>query len=284
MLSAYRPGVPASPFENYCTTGLAYFLQRGHRMLSAMFAHRAGLPAEPLALAEIQPRIGDVGYADLVLTYEGGGRILLEVQVEAGADERQLPAFVGAVNEWSGEVRFLLLGLRGDVAPTPWVGMSWLEVVEALEDDPDPLVKDYVDFVLKDVLGTGDVSLDQAITTNRLSALGAAAVRRRYGDRALYQNSASRPLAGKYRYLGTTFALDGGQMEYWIGIVNESVPLSDHYHLMLATKEHPLKDPVAQPRATGDWKEWKYWTGLGRVVRPITIEGYEKLLDRLPSS
>lgn len=282
MLSAYRPGVPASPFENYCTTGLAYFMQRGHRMLAALFAHRAGLPPEPLAVAEIQPRIGDSGYADLVLTYEGGARIVVEVEVEAGADQRHLPAFEGAVHQWAGDVRLVLLGLRADTAPAPWIGMSWLEVVEALEDDPDPLVRDYLEFVLKDVLGVGEVSLDQAITTNRLSALGAAAIRRRFGDRATYQNSASRPLAGKYRYLGTTFALSEGKLEYWIGIVNEEVPLSDHYHLMLATKDHPVRDPVAQPRATGDWKEWKYWTGLGRVVRPITIEGYEKLLDRLP--
>lgn len=282
MLSAYRPGVPASPFENYCTTGLAYFLQRGHRMLAALFAHKAGMAAEPLALAEVQPRIGDVGYADLVLTFEGGGRVVIEVEVESGADKRHLPAFEGEVNQWSGEVRLLLLGLRDDVAPAPWTGMSWLEVVEALDDDPDPLVRDYVDFLLKDVLGLGDVSLDQAITTNRLSALGAASIRRRFGDRALYQNSASRPLGGKYRYLGTTFSLDGGQMEYWIGIVNEAVPLSDHYHLMLATKETPLQEPVAQPRAAGDWKEWKHWTGLGRIVRPITNDNYAKLLDRLP--
>jgi hypothetical protein len=159
--------------------------------------------------------------------------------------------------------------------------MSWLQVVEALEDDPDPLVQQYVEFVLRDVLGLGDVSLDQAITTNRLSALGAAAVRKVFGDRAVYQNSASRPLGGKYRYLGTTFALDGGPMEYWIGIVNEQVPLSEHYHLMLASKSAALREPVAQPRATGDWKEWPHWTGLGRVVRPVSIENYERLLTRM---
>lgn len=281
MLSAYRPGSVASPFENYCTSGLAYFLQRGHRMLTALFAHTAGLSGAELVMAEVQPRLGDVGYADLLLTFEGGDRILVEVQTESGANEDHLPAFEADAAQWTGQARFIILGLKSDVNRPPWVGMSWLQVVEALEDDPDPLVAQYVDFVLKDVLGLGEVSLDQAITTNRLSALGAAAVRRKFGDRAVYQNSASRPLGGKYRYLGTTFALDGGPMQYWVGIVNEQVPLSEHYHLMLASKTTGLREPVAQPRATGDWKEWPHWTGLGRVVRPISMENYQQLLKRL---
>ncbi len=281
MLSAYRPGAVASPFENYCTSGLAYFLQRGHRMLAALFSHAAGLPNEDLAMAEVQPRVGDAGYADLVLTFEGGSRIVVEVQVESGADERHLPAFESEALQWVGEARFLLLGLRDDQAPAPWIGLSWLQVVEALEDDPDSLVTEYVDFILRDVLGVDDVALDQAITTNRLSALGAAAIRKMFGDRAAYQNSASRPIGGKYRYLGTTFALDGGPMQYWIGIVNEEIPLSEHYHLMLASKERTVLEPAVPPRATGDWKEWPHWTGLGRIVRPVTHADYDRLLARL---
>lgn len=281
MLSAYRPGSVASPFENYCTTGLAYFLQRGHRMLAALFAHAAGMNSSELAITEVQPRLGDAGYADLLLTYEGGDRILLEVQTELGVSQAHLPAFQAEAAEWAGQARFLILGLRETVANDPWVGVSWLQVVEALEDDPDPLVTQYVQFLLKDVLGLGEVTLDDAITTNQLSALGAAAVRKTYGERATYQNSASRPLAGKYRYLGTTFGVDGGPMQYWIGIVNETVPLGEHYHLMLASKEPGLLETTAQPRATGDWKEWPYWTGLGRVVRPVTVANYERLLSRL---
>ena len=92
-------------------------------------------------------------------------------------------------------------------------------------------------------------------------------------------NSASRPLNGQYRYLGTTFALNGSDMAFWIGVVNETVPLGEHYHLMLASKEKPLLFETDQPRATGDWK-WPYWTGMGRVVRPITPSMYEGLLER----
>ena len=55
-------------------------------------------------------------------------------------------------------------------------------------------------------------------------------------------------------------------MTYWIGIVNEAIPLSEHYHLMLASKETAIAELVEQPRATGDWK-WAHWTGAGRVVR-----------------
>jgi hypothetical protein len=281
MLSAYRPGSPASPFENYCTTGLAYFLQRGHRMLAALFAHVAGVPDEQLAVAEVQPRLGDAGYADLLLTYEGGARVVVEVQVESGADERHLSGFEGAVHQWSGTTRFVLLGLSGDRDLQPWTSMSWMQVVEALDDDPDPAAQQFVAFVLHDIMGLGDVSLDQALTTNRLYALGAAALRRKYGDRVSYMNTASRPLQGRYRYLGTSFALDGGDFDYWVGVVNEEIPPTEHFHLMIASKGRRLSEPVPKPRATGDWKDWAHWTGLGRVVRPITVDSYDKLLDRM---
>ncbi len=280
MLSSYRPGSAASPFENYCTSGLAYFLRRGHRMLGALFARAAGADGEPLALAELQATLGGAGMADLVLTFEGGRRAIVEVQVEAGADESTLPVMVTEGQSWIERPAFILLGLPGAEPPAPWVPISWLQVVEALEDDPDPIAQDFVRFVLRDVLGLGDVPLDQAVATNRLYALGGAALRRRFGDRVRYVNSASRPIAGRYRYLGTTFALDGGEMQYWVGIVNEALPLTEHYHLMMASKEAPLLTPVEHPRATGDWK-WGHWTGVGRVVRPITAEVYEHLLARL---
>jgi hypothetical protein len=173
-----------------------------------------------------------------------------------------------------------MLSLPGRTPPPKWTEVSWLNVAEALEDDPDALAWQFSEFVLRDILGLGPVPLDQAIATNRLYALGGAAIRRRYGDRARYVNSASRPLGGRYRYIGTTFSLDGGEMNYWIGLVNETVPLSEHYHLMLASKITPLGVPADQPRATGDWK-WGNWTGHGRVVRPVTLDSYEELLGRL---
>ena len=92
-------------------------------------------------------------------------------------------------------------------APASWEPITWLQVVEALEDDPEPLATQFVNFILQDILGLGDVPLDQAVTTNRLYALGGAAIRRRFGTEARYVNSASRPTNGRYRYLGTTFAV-----------------------------------------------------------------------------
>lgn len=248
-------------------------------MLGALFASVAGAGPEPIAMVEVQARIAGAGIADLLLTFEGGRRAIVEVQVEAGADEGHLAALDEHARSWGERPAFVRLGLDATASP-PWTDLSWLQVVEALEDDPDPLVREYVEFVLKDILGLGEVPLDEAIMTNRLYALGGSAVRRRFGTRARYQNSASRPLSGRYRYLGTTFAVDGGPMEYWIGLVNEEVPLSEHYHLMLASKERALGNPAAHPRATGDWK-WQHWTGLGRVVRPVTPQAYDELLGRL---
>lgn len=280
MLSSYRPGTPATPFENYCTSGLAYLLGRRQRMLEALFSSAAGAAGEPIAIVEVQARIAGAGIADLLLTFEGGRRAIVEVQVEAGADTAHLPGLEEHARSWGERPAFIRLGVDGSEAPPAWTAVSWLEVVEALDDDPDPLVREFVEFVLKDILGLGEVPLDEAITTNRLYALGGGAVRRRFGGRARYQNSASRPVGGRYRYLGTTFALDGGPMEFWIGLVNEEVPLSEHYHLMLASKERAVDRPVAHPRATGDWK-WQHWTGIGRIVRPITPRQYDELLGRL---
>lgn len=281
MLSTFQPGSHATPFENYCTNGLAYFLSRGHRMLTALFAAAAGVHGEPLALVEVQPRIADAGMADLLLTFEGGRRVVVEVQNEAGADESALPAFEASAGEWSVQPSFVILGLRASGLTSPWQAVTWAQVIEAMEDDPDPLAAQYIEFVQRDVLGIGSVSLEEAIGTNRLYALGGAAVRRRFGEDARYTNSASRPMGGRYRYLGTTFSTGGGDMEYWIGIVNEALPLTEHYHLMLASKQQPLLTPrQPQPRATGDWK-WEHWTGLGRVVRPITVEVYDEVLARV---
>ncbi len=279
MLSAYKQGSGATPFENYCTSGLAYFLKRGHRMLSALISHAAGAGTEELAIVEVQPRLADAGVADLLLTYEGGKRVLVEVQVELGADESLLPAFEAVGAQWTEQPAFVMLGLRTETVPAPWIAVTWQDVLEALEDDPDPVAVEFTEFVLRDILGHGDVPLEEALSTNRLYALGGGAVRRFFGEGARYLNSASRPMHGQFRYLGTTFGPDGGDMNYWVGLVNETIPLGEHYHLMLASKEKPLLFPADQPRATGDWK-WAHWTGMGRVVRPVTPASYEGLLER----
>ncbi len=279
MLSAYRQGSAATPFENYCTSALAYFLKRGHRMLQALISHAAGAGTEELVLVEVQPRLAEAGVADLLLTYEGGKRVLIEVQVESGADESLLPGLEAVARQWSESPAFVMLGLRAENVPAPWTAVTWNEVLEALDGDPDPVAHEFSEFVLRDILGLGEVPLEEALSTNRLYALGGGAIRRFLGEDARYINSASRPLHGQYRYLGTTFALNGTDMTYWIGVVNETVPLGEHYHLMLASKERPLLFETDQPRATGDWK-WPNWTGMGRVVRPITPAMYEGLLER----
>lgn len=279
MLSAFRQGSAASPFENYCTSALAYFLKRRHRMLSALIAQAANTGVEELVLVEVQPRLAEAGVADLLLTYEGGKRVLIEVQVEANSDERLLPGFEAVGKQWSEQPAFLMLGLRAEGVPAPWQPITWMDVLEAVEDDPDPIAVEFREFVLNDILGFGEVPLDEALSTNRLYALGGAAVRRFLGTNSPYVNSASPPLYGQFRYMGTTFSLNGTDMNYWIGLVNETVPLGEHYHLMLASKEKPLLFETDQPRATGDWK-WPYWTGMGRVVRPITPAMYEGLLER----
>lgn len=281
MLSAYRPGSNATPFENYCTSGIAYFLQRGHRALTALFALASGAPGQELAVVEVQPVIADIGIVDLVLTFEDGRRAIVEVQVEPSSDTRGLMGIEEFARYWEEPPALILLGLPGNAILPNWKAISWIDVAEALEGEPENLGWQFSEFIMRDVLGLGPVPLEQALSTNRLYAIGGAALRRRFGDRAKYINSASRPQNGRYRYMGTTFAIDGDEMAYWLGIVNEALPLSEHYHIMLASKDVPLTQGAEHPRATGDWKDWQFWTGAGRVVRPITTEMYVELLDRI---
>ncbi|MGH2632821.1 MAG: hypothetical protein ACRDG3_05365, partial [Tepidiformaceae bacterium] len=188
MLSTYRPGSSATPFEAYCTNGLAYLLQRGHRMLTALLSSVAGIHGEALAMVEVQPLLADAGVADLLLTFEGGRRVVVEVQIEPGADETALPVFAGLADSWGPETAFIVLGLRDDTASAPWQPVTWLQVVEALDDDPDTTARQFMEFVLRDILGIGEVPLDQAVTTNRLYALGGGAIRRWFGPNARYIN------------------------------------------------------------------------------------------------
>lgn len=281
MLSAYRPGTTATPFENYCTSALAYFLGRGHRELVELFAGRAGAPGKQVVSTAVQQQVAVAGYADLTIEFSGGLLAICEVQVEPGATGPALETVAESAGRWDEHPAFILVCLDGSAATAPWTPITWTEIAAALRAHDDELAREFADFIQRDILGGGSVPLDQAVTTNRLYALGAAAVRRRFGEQARYVNSASRPIGGRYRYLGTTFAVDAGEMAYWVGLVNEGLPLSDHYYLMLASKEQPLERRSDQPRATADWK-WAHWTTHGRVVRPITSEMYDELLRRIP--
>jgi hypothetical protein len=280
MLSSFRPGAAATPFENYCTSGLAFFLQHGHEGLARLFSRAAGLPSSPISMAEVQPMLGGAGIADLVVTFASGHRVLVEVEVEPGSDPEVLAALEEHARYWPERPSLVMLSLPTTVPPEQWGRVTWLEVADALEERPDSVEWQFAEFVMRDVLGLGPVPLEQALSSNRLYALGGAAIRKVFGERARYVNSSSRPVGGRYRYLGTTFALDGGEMEYWVGLVNEAVPLGEHYYLMLASKHMPLAMPADTPRPTSDWK-WSHWTGSGRVVRPITVDAYEGLLGRL---
>lgn len=280
MLSAYRPGTTATPFENYCTSALSYFLTTGHPALTALFQARAGNPGARINEASIQRQLGASGYADLTIEFDDSRIAVVEVMVEPLIEPDELASLAEASQQWAGDPALLVVCLDPDSAPAPWVALSWAEIASALLDGGDPLATQFAEFIQRDILGFGSVPLDQAITTNRLYALGAATIRRRFGDQARYVNSASRPVSGRYRYLGTTFSVDGTDMTYWIGIVNEAVPLSDHYYLMLASKEWPVAQPSDHPRATADWK-WAHWTTHGRVVRPVTADVYDALLRRI---
>jgi len=264
MLSAYRPGA-ASPFEDYCTNGLAYLLATGHEALGSLFAQAAGAAGTVTDVA-VQPG-PDTAVADLGITFANGREALVEIEVAPGEAVERPDA--------GREVARLQVGLEGGSG-----AVGWNEVADCLADDRDRLAREFAEFVRRDVLGLEAVGLDDALHTNRLYALGGAALRERFGNGVRYENSSSPPVQGRHRYLGTTFSPDGGELRYWIGLVNESLPLSEHYHLMLASKTAPLEEPAGQPRATGNWR-WAYWSGMGRVVRPIEPQQYASLLGRL---
>ena len=265
MLSAYRPGAGTSPFEDYCTNGLAYLLGAGCEPLVALFAEAAGVEGATVTDVTVQPGAGTT-VADLGITFANGREALVEIEVAPGeAVER--PDASGAR---------LTVGFDGAEAGA----VTWDAIADAVADDAEGLAREFGEFVRRDVLGLGEVGLDDALHTNRLYALGGAALRERFGAGVRYENSSSTPVQGRFRYLGTTFSPDDGELRYWIGLVNESLPLSEHYHLMLASKTTPLVEPAGQPRATGNWR-WEHWSGMGRVVRPVGLAEYGALLGRM---
>ena len=268
MLSAYRPGASASPFEDYCTNGLAYLLATGREGLGALFAEAAGARG---AVTDVTVQPGpDAPLADLGITFADGREALVEVEV-VPADAVERP-------DAGRDAARLTVGFGGGPG-----AVAWNAVADAIADGPDGLAREFAEFVRRDVLGLEAVGLDDALHTNRLYALGGAALRERFGPAARYENSSSPPVQGRYRYLGTTFAPDGGDLRCWMGLVNESLPLSEHYHLMLASKASPLEEEAGQPRATGNWR-WPHWTGMGRVVRPVGLGEYGALLARLKTT
>ena len=273
MLSAYRPGDGSSPFEDYCANGLAYLLATGREPLGALFAEAAGAPGASVAGASVRPLTGGAAIADLALTFADGRRALVEVALAPETPPERPPA----PRDEQGRAP-AAVSVAPDAAGDGAVG--WRAIADALAGAPDAAGREFAEFVRRDVLGLEAVDLDDALHTNRLYALGGAALRERFGAGARYESSASVPVGGRLRYLGTTFARDGGELDCWIGLVNEALPLSEHYHLMLGSRRAPLAEAAGQPRATGNWR-WEHWTGLGRIVRPVAPRDYAALLARL---
>ena len=168
MLSAYRPGASTSPFEDYCTNGLAYLLGAGREALGALFAAAAGAEGAVTDVA-VQPGAGAT-VADLGITFADGREALVEVEVALGeAVERPHGARDGAR---------LRVGFDGSGPGA----VTWNAIADVLADDRDGLAREFAEFVRRDVLGLEAVGLDDALHTNRLYALGGAALRERFGN------------------------------------------------------------------------------------------------------
>ena len=60
--------------------------------------------------------------------------------------------------------------------------VTWNAIADVLADDRDDLAREFAEFVRRDVLGLEAVGLDDALHTNRLYALGGAALRERFGE------------------------------------------------------------------------------------------------------
>ena len=82
--------------------------------MTALMAEAAGAGSESLAVVEVQAPIADAGLADLVLTFEGGKRAIVDVQVETALEAAPVPAFTEVGEGLTTEAPALVvLGLNG---------------------------------------------------------------------------------------------------------------------------------------------------------------------------
>jgi hypothetical protein len=100
-------------------------------MLSALVAGAAGASAERIVVVEVQAQVADASIADLVVTFEGGRRAIVEVQVAAGEDESPLTALEAVSRRWPEPPAFVLVGLAP--GPEAWAPLGWSQVAGALE-------------------------------------------------------------------------------------------------------------------------------------------------------
>ena len=271
-LSTYHPKPPATPFEVYCLRGLTHLVEDRSEALAELL----GLGTAAVA-GEVQAAVGPGLYADTVFSAGGESLALLETAVEAPTAPERLD-MLAKVDGFPGARVYVGLG---EDAPDGWSTVSWATVADALAQAKDPVERQFAEFIRRDILGLGPATLHDATGSNRFFAMGSAVVRDRFGLTATYENGASPPIGGEFRYLGTMFAPDGAdQKSCWIGLVNETVPLGGGYRLMMASRDTPISSRHDAPRDASDWN-WNHWTDMGPVSGEITRHDMAAVLDRL---
>jgi hypothetical protein len=275
-LSSFQAGLGSDPFENYCASALAYLLQIEQSQLTKLLTSAAGC-SDTIKTTHSQSIVSDQ-LIDLLIELDNNERILVKINTQIGnmlEEEKLLQKnFVDNRTHW------LRIGIGTNETPSKWPSLTWEQIAKTLKNTPGKLAEEFASFVETDILGYGSVTLQQARRTNKLYALAGASIRTRYGMKTQYLNSASQAVNGEYRYLGTTFSGNTADLQFWIGIVNQTLPLSSQYQLMLASKKTDVINPIKKPRVTDNWS-WKSWTGLGEVKDPIETKHYEELLNRL---
>jgi len=274
-LSSFQAGLGTDPFENYCVSALAYLLETKEAQLTELLTSAAGCFGTVQA-THCQATV-DEQIVNLMVELNNNKRLLIKIntQTNNNIEERTKLQTITTDNGV-----LLWISLRGDTPPNNWVSVTWEQIGEALEKSSEKISLEFANFIKTDILGHGSVTIQQALKTNKLYALGGAVVREKYGVGTKYLNSASQAIHGEFRYLGTTFSGNTPDLQFWIGIVNQTLPLSSYYQLMLASKNSGVQNPVDKPRVTDNWS-WKGWTGLGEITTSLDHSHYEDLLERL---
>ena len=274
-LSSFQAGLGTDPFENYCVSALAYLLETKQSQLTELLTSVAecfGTVKETHCQVLVDDQI-----VSLLVESTNNKRLFIKIntQTNNNIEERTKLQTLKADN-----AVLLWISFKGDTPPSNWVSVTWEQIGETLGTSSEKLALEFGNFIQTDILGHGSVTVQQALKTNKLYALGGAVIREKYGVNTEYLNSASQAIQGEFRYLGTTFSGNTPDLQFWIGIVNQTLPLSSHYQLILASKNTEVQNPVDKPRVTDNWG-WKGWTGLGEITTSLEHSHYKDLLERL---
>jgi len=274
-LSSFQAGLGTDPFENYCVSALAYLLETKQSQLTELLTSVAecfGTVKETHCQVLVDDQI-----ISLLVESTNNKRLFIKIntQTNNNIEERTKLQTLKADN-----AVLLWISFKGDTPPSNWVSVTWEQIGETLGTSSEKIALEFGNFIQTDILGHGSVTVQQALKTNKLYALGGAVIREKYGVNTEYLNSASQAIQGEFRYLGTTFSGNTPDLQFWIGIVNQTLPLSSHYQLILASKNTEVQNPVDKPRVTDNWN-WKGWTGLGEITTSLEHSHYKDLLERL---